>query len=125
MKVETVQKRILVAEDEKAMAHALEVKLTKAGFVVDLASDGKTALEKIQSGKYELILLDIMMPKLNGFEILESLEKTGNTVPVIVTSNLGQDEDAKRAKSLGAAEYFIKSNTPIGIIVDKVIAMLG
>lgn len=118
------KKLILIAEDEKAMAHALEVKLTKAGFEVELAVDGESALEQVKKKKYDLILLDIMMPRKNGFEVLEEFKKIGVKVPVIVTSNLGQSEDLTRAKSLGAKDYLIKSDTPIGKILEKITELL-
>lgn len=108
--------RILVAEDEKPMARALEIKLSKAGFKVEVAYDGEDALQRIQKngGKsFDLIILDLVMPKKDGFEVLTALKAAKIKTPVIVTSNLSQEEDAKRAKALGARDYFIKSNTPI------------
>lgn len=114
------QKTILVVDDEKPMAHALEMKLTKAGFSVDLAGDGDEALSKLEKENYDLTLMDIMMPKLNGFGVLEHMKEKGIKIPVFMMSNLSQSEDINKAKELGASEYFIKSDTPIGTIIDKV-----
>lgn len=114
----------MVAEDEKAMLHALEIKLTKAGFFVDTVNNGKEVLEKLKSEKYDLLLLDVMMPFVNGFEVLEELQKMKNSVPVIITSNLGQEEDEARARKLGAKDYLVKSNTPISKVLEKVQAIL-
>ena len=118
-------KRILIVEDEKPMAHALELKLTKAGFEVAVFNDGEAALKILETQKFNLILLDLMMPKVDGFGVLEELKKRAITTPVIVSSNLGQEEDAKRAKSLGAVDYIIKSDTPIAEIIAKVQKVIG
>lgn len=114
------QKVILVVDDEKPMAHALEIKLTKAGFLVELAEDGDEAVSKLEKQNYDLTIMDIMMPKLNGFGVLERMKEKGIKSPVFMMSNLGQNEDISKAKGLGASEYFVKSDTPIGTIVDRV-----
>jgi DNA-binding response OmpR family regulator len=114
------QKKILIVEDERPMARALDLKLTHAGFEVQSAFDGEEALKKIGEEKYDLVLLDLIMPKLDGFAVLEGIKNKGITVPVIVLSNLGQKEDEEKAKKLGAWDYLIKSNTPISEIVKEV-----
>lgn len=111
-------KKILVAEDERPMARALELKLTHAGFTVFLAGNGADALSLIDKEHPDLILLDLIMPKQDGFSVLEALKKKGDRTPVIVLSNLSQEEDENRAKELGARGFFIKSNTPIAEIVE-------
>ena len=118
-------KRILVAEDEKPMAKAMDLKLTKAGFEVDVAFNGEEALKLLEKGSYDLVITDLMMPRVDGFKILKEIKEKGITTPVIVTSNLSQEEDEKKAKELGARDYFIKSNTPIVQIVDNVKKILG
>ncbi len=120
-----LSKKILIAEDEKPMAHALELKLGHAGYATKVVHNGADAVEEIKTGQYALVLMDLIMPKMDGFAALEMLKEIGNKTPVFVTSNLGQDEDIARAKSLGAAEYLVKSNTPIAEIVEKVKAFLG
>ena len=114
------QKTILIAEDEKPMAHALELKLSKAGFTVVSINDGEAALQALKDSKFDIVLLDLMMPKLDGFEVMEQMKLLNNKTPVIIISNLGQAEDEKRAKALGAVDYIIKSDTPIGEIVERV-----
>jgi DNA-binding response OmpR family regulator len=113
-------KKILVAEDEKPMAKTMNIKLTRAGFEVTIASNGEEVLLLLDENTYDLIITDLMMPKVDGFKILTEIKKRGLTVPVIVTSNLSQEEDEKKAKDLGAINYFVKSNTPIIQIVDYV-----
>jgi DNA-binding response OmpR family regulator len=117
---------VLVAEDEKPMAHALELKLTKAGFKPTIAENGQVALDLLSSGHYDLLLLDIIMPVVNGFAVLEQIKKSGKyKMPIIMTTNLGQEEDRKRAMDLGAVDYIIKSDTPITKIVEKIQGILN
>lgn len=113
-------KKILIVEDEKPMARALELKLTHSGFEVKSAPNGEEALKILEQETFDLILLDLVMPKMDGFKVLEELSARGIKSKVIVTSNLSQQEDIKRAKALGAQDYFIKSNTPIANIVEYV-----
>lgn len=113
-------KRILVVEDEKPMAHALELKLIKSGFEAKAVFDGQEALDLLKKEKFDLILLDLMLPKVDGFSVLKSLKDSGTKVPVIVSSNLGQEEDVARAKSLGASGYFVKSNTAIADVISQI-----
>ncbi|MBL8030238.1 MAG: response regulator [Candidatus Doudnabacteria bacterium] len=114
------QKKILVAEDEKPLAKALSLKLTKMGFLVSSVFNGAEALKTLQKEKFDFILLDLIMPEKDGFKVLTELQAKKNTTPVAVLSNLGQEEDTKRAKSLGAVAYFVKSDTPIQDIVNFV-----
>lgn len=118
--MKTKQQKILIIEDEKPMARALELKLTHAGFSVVVANDGEAGLNLAKKNTFGLILLDLIMPKKDGFSLLESLKQEGIKTPVIILSNLSQAEDEKRAKELGAKDFFIKSNTPIADIVEKI-----
>jgi DNA-binding response OmpR family regulator len=110
-------KRILIIEDERPLSHALELKFTHEGFACTVANNGAEGLKEANTGKYAMILLDLIMPEMDGFTFLQNLKKK---TPVIVLSNLGQDEDRARAKELGAKEYMVKSNTPITEIVKMV-----
>ena len=118
------QKRILIVEDEKPMAKALALKLTHVGYDAVVTNNGQEGLAALEKEKFDLILLDIVMPKLDGFGVLEALKKNGNKTPVAMLSNLSQEEDEKKAKALGAREFFIKSNTPIADIVNRVQTIL-
>ncbi len=113
-------KKILIVEDERPVARALELKLHFCGFETKVASDGEEALKLATAEDFDLILLDLILPKMNGFEFLETLKKKGKHPPVIVTSNLGQEEDEKKARELGAKGYFVKSNTPLSELVQHV-----
>ncbi len=115
-----MSKKILIAEDEKPMARALELKLKNSGFEAKAVFNGDEAISELSKNKYDLILLDLMMPIKDGFSVLEDLKKNKNKTPVIISSNLGQNEDIKRAKELGAVDYFIKSDTPISLVVEHI-----
>lgn len=112
--------KILIAEDEKAMARALQLKLNNSGFEATVANNGEEAWEILQKEKFSIVLLDIMMPKKDGFSVLEELRAKKDKTPVIILSNLSQEEDAKKAKALGAVGFFIKSNTPLVDIVNNI-----
>ncbi|HLD71489.1 MAG TPA: response regulator [Candidatus Peribacteraceae bacterium] len=117
-------KRILIVEDERPLAHALELKLAHEGYVTETASSGAEGLKKALTGKFDMILLDLIMPEVDGFAVLTELKAKKIKTHVIVLSNLGQDEDKVRAKDLGAVDYFVKANTPIIDIVKRIRATL-
>lgn len=121
----STQKRILIIDDEKPMARALELKLSHLGFNAKSANNGAEALKLLKKEPFDLILLDLVMPVLDGFGVLQALQDRKNTTPTIVLSNLGQDEDEKRARDMGAKDFFIKSNTPIAEIVERVKTFLN
>lgn len=114
--------KILIVEDEVAMAKALEIKLKSDGFETDVAHNGEEALDKIlNTGGFDLVLLDLVMPKVDGFTVLEKLgEKESDVPPIIVSSNLSQNEEFQRAKDLGATDFYVKSNTPLARIVELI-----
>ena len=111
---------ILVAEDEKAYSRALILKLEKNGFSAQGAADGDEALSILLKEKFDLLILDLIMPKKNGFAVLEELKERKIIIPVIVLSNLNQEEDVKKVKALGAKLSIEKSNTPISEIIKIV-----
>jgi DNA-binding response OmpR family regulator len=119
-----ISKKILIIEDEKSLARALELKLTFAGFKTKVVFNGEDGIELLRKESFALILLDLIMPKMDGFMVLAILKAKKNKIPVLVLSNLSQDEDEKRAKEFGAKEFFIKSNTPIATIVLRVTELL-
>ena len=119
-------KNILVVEDDKFLRDILVQKLRREGFRVLEAPDGEEALKLAGSGHPDLILLDILLPRIDGFEVLKRLKADAATdsVPVIILSNLGQKEDITRALELGAEEFMVKAQfTPVQIIA-KIKAVL-
>lgn len=121
----TKKKKILIAEDEQPMAHALELKLQHSGYDAKAVYDGQQALDELKNSKYDLILSDLVMPNVDGFGVLAALQAKGDKTPVIVSSNLGQPEDMTRAKKLGAVDYFVKADTTINQVVEHVKKFLG
>lgn len=115
-------KYILVAEDEEFLVRALKDNLEAEECTVDTAIDGEEALERIKSRRPDLILLDLLMPKKDGFYVLEEVKKNPEwkLIPVIVLSNLGGDAEIKRALEMGADDYFVKSQHPIEEVIEKV-----
>ncbi len=120
----TVGRRILIVEDEKPLAHALELKMTHEGYETTVASTGEEGLKEATTGKYDLILLDLILPGMDGFSILEQMKAKKAKTVVIVLSNLGQDEDRKRAQDFGVKNYLVKSNVPLADIVKVVKAAI-
>lgn len=117
-------RRILVVEDERPLARALELKLSAAGYEVEVALDGETGLAKIRQGSYDLVLLDLILPKMDGFKVLEELKNERRDVKVVVLSNLGQEEDVEKAKRLGAIDFYVKADTPLATIVEHAAKLL-
>ena len=120
----STKKKILIMEDEKPMARALELKLVHAGFDAKAGFNGEDGVLLMRKEHYDLALLDLVMPKIDGFKVLEILKNENIGIPVIVLSNLSQEGDERRAKELGAKDFFIKSNTPITTIVEHVTQFL-
>jgi len=119
-------KKVLIVEDEKPVARAMQLKLQFSGFDVKNAFDGEEALDILKDESFDIILLDLILPKKDGFAVLAELKERNNKTPIIIISNLGQDEDIKKVKELcGECDYFIKSNTPISEIVEYVKKNLG
>jgi len=116
----TKVKKILIVEDEKPLAKALELKLKHEGFEAQSILNGGYVQESLEKESYDLIILDLVMPIVDGFEVLEKLKKDKNKIPIIVLSNLNQGEDERKVKELGAVEFFVKSNTPITEMVKNI-----
>lgn len=116
------KKRVIVVEDDEHIAKVYSIKLEKEGIVVSVAVDGAEAIEKITAEKPDLIILDLLLPKIDGFGVLEEIKKVPElaVIPVIVVSNLWKKDDQYRALALGANEYLVKVDYPIQEIVDKV-----
>lgn len=121
--VPTVNKKlILVAEDDVFYANIYQSKLTSVGFEVAIAQNGEEALEFIHRRIPDLLLLDLIMPIKDGFQVLEELRKDPKTrdLKVIVFSNLGQEEDVKRTKNFNVLNYFVKTDISIQDLVKVV-----
>jgi DNA-binding response OmpR family regulator len=113
------QYNVLLIEDEEMLANMYETKFKNEGYQIRKALDGEAGLKMAQEEKPDIILLDIIMPKLDGFSVLKKLKEDAKlkNVPVILLTNLGQDEDVKKGQALGVAGYLVKANlTPIEVV---------
>ena len=119
--------RILLIEDDKFLRRACEVGLKKRGFTVVTANDGEEGLQKAQTDSFDLILMDMLMPKISGLEALQALKTDEQTrdIPVVMLSNSSIDSDVQRAKELGAAGYLVKASLSLQELGDQVISFLG
>ena len=117
-----VIKKILLVEDDFFLLDILSQRFKKSGFDVSVARDGEECLKVLESEKPDIILLDILMPKLDGFEVLRRMQGSPalSLIPVIVLSNLGQKEDIEKAKNLGAKDFIIKANFTTKEIIEKI-----
>lgn len=115
-------RKILLAEDDRFLRKAAEATLRRHGFTVLAAADGEEALRLARDEPPDLILLDLIMPKLQGFEVLRVLKEDPATspIPVIVLSNLGQDSDIQQAIDTGAAAYLVKAHLSLEDLVKRV-----
>ena len=120
-------KKILIIEDEELIYELLQRKLTQEGYEISIAKDGVEGLEKMREVKPDLILLDIVMPKKGGFEVMEEIQKDENLkdIPVIVISNSGQPVELDKAKALGARDWLIKTEFDPQEVISKVIRQIG
>ena len=101
-------KRILIVEDESNMLKGLQDNLEFEGYEVEIAEDGKAGLEKIRTNGYDLILLDVMLPHISGFDICKTVRKEGNVTPIILLTARGEEMDKVRGLELGADDYITK-----------------
>jgi DNA-binding response OmpR family regulator len=117
-----LSKKILVVEDDPFLSNLLKIRLEKERLNVILVKDGDEALKKIQETDPDLILLDLILPKKSGFEVLQniSLDPNFKNKPVVIISNLGQTIDVQKAKELGAIEYFVKAKISIDDLILKI-----
>ncbi len=114
--------KVLVIEDERMLTEMYATKFLMEGFEVDKAFDGAEGLQKARTAKADIILLDIIMPKLDGFAVLKELRADADfkKTPIILLTNLGQEDDIEKGKKLGATDYFVKANHTPTDVVQKV-----
>ena len=120
-------RRVLLAEDDRFLRRAAEARLRRHGLEVLTAADGEEALRVARTEPLDLVLLDVVMPKLEGFEVLKALKQDDATarIPVIVLSNLGQERDVTQAMALGAIAFLVKAHLSLQDLVDRVDAVFA
>jgi len=118
---------ILIIEDDKFLRELISRKLINEGFKIDEAVDGEEGLKKLQETKPDLILLDLILPGFDGFEILERMKDNPSTssIPVLILSNLGQRDEIERGLKLGAVDFLVKAHFTPEEIVGKIKAVLS
>jgi DNA-binding response OmpR family regulator len=120
-------KRILFVEDDDALASVYLVRLEAEGFEVQRVANGEDALAAAINFKPDLVLLDVMMPKVSGFDVLDILRNTPETanLKIIMLTALSQESDKKRAQDLGVDDYLVKSQVVISDVIDRIKKHLG
>ncbi len=115
-------KKILIIEDDKFLRELIAQKLLKEGYDISEAIDGEEGIKKAKEGKPDLVLLDLILPGIDGFEVLSQMKSDSNaaSIPVIILSNLGQKEDVEKGLKLGAVDYLIKAHFTPSEIIDKI-----
>ena len=113
-------KKILIAEDDPFLIKIMSNRLREEGFEVETANDGDEAMQKIKGCPYILLMLDLIMPNKNGFEVLQQMREDHCDTPVLVFTNLSQEEDKEEVMNLGAKGYYLKSDIAIDELVDVI-----
>lgn len=119
-------KKILIIEDDKFLRELIVQKIIKEGYDIDEAIDGEDGIKKVKELKPDLVLLDLILPGIDGFEVLARMKEdvSVSQIPVIILSNLGQKDDVEKGLKLGAVDYLIKAHFTPGEIINKIKAVL-
>ncbi len=120
-------KKILIVEDDNLLSGMLARKFTEEKAFIERALDGENAISMISSNPYDLILFDLLLPKINGFEVLESVKSNERTknIPVIILSNIGQKADIEKGLRLGAKKFLVKALFSVEEIIDVSVEVLN
>lgn len=114
--------KILIVEDDKFLRELIVRKLEKEGFEIVEAVDGENGVQKIKQERPDLVLLDLILPGIDGFEVLKKIKEDPKTssIPIVILSNLGQREDVERGMKMGAVDYLVKAHFTPNEIIDIV-----
>lgn len=121
------KKKVLLIEDEEIITELLEKKLISEGYEVSTAKDGESGLKLMKTVKPDLVLLDVILPLMDGFEVMEKMQENPELkrIPVVIVSNSGQPVEIGRAKELGAKDWLIKTDFDPQELIEKVIRQIG
>lgn len=127
MEKDNGKKKILIVEDDEFLRSLTAKRLEKENYNIEIAVDGENAVSTVEGIKPDLILLDLLLPGKDGFEVLKKIRSTDSTkeIPVIIFSNLGQKEDIEKAKALGVEDFLIKANFTLDDVVGKIKKLIG
>jgi DNA-binding response OmpR family regulator len=120
-------KNILIVEDDDFFRELIAKRLSSEGYDISEAIDGEQGMEKIKEGNVDLVILDILLPGIDGFEVLSRVKEDSSvsSIPVVILSNLGQKEEVEKGMQLGATDYLIKAQVTSDEIVNKVKSVIG
>ena len=118
---------LLIVEDDLLLADAMQNKFKQVGFTVEITPDGESAMTYLKTATPQIVLLDILLPKKNGFDILWEMKahEDWKNIPVIIASNLDSERDLEKGYSLGAGDYIVKSNLSLNDLVHKVTYLMN
>lgn len=118
---------VLIVEDEEVISRALRDFLTHTDNVYEvvIVEDGKEALEKVTTDAFDLVLLDIVMPKMDGWQFLEEVKKRGIKSKIIILTNLDEDESKAHALEFGIVDYFVKNETTLAMLTERINSVLA
>lgn len=118
--------KILLVEDDELLVRLYSKKLIKEGFEVNVATDGSEGMVKAQNDQPDMILLDLMMPKSNGFEMLQALQGSPQLkhIVVVVLTNVSSEADEQRSRMLGATDYLVKADNPPDKVIERIRELL-
>ena len=119
-------RRVLLVEDDRFLRRACEISLRQRGFAFTTAADGEEALRNVRADPPDLILLDLLMPKMTGIEVLKTLraEEATREIRVLILSNSSREEDVEEIKTLGVSGYFVKADLSLQVLGDMVARLL-
>ena len=115
-----MNKKILIAEDDEFLTKMYRLQLEQDNWDVEICRDGQEAMDSMDSKQPDIILLDLLMPKVDGYAVLEHIKEKGYKFPVLILSNLSQSLDQEKCKKFGAQDYFIKSEIEIDDLTEKI-----
>jgi DNA-binding response OmpR family regulator len=115
-----MSKKLLIAEDDNFLVKMYKMNIEKDDLDVEIVNDGSSAIASIEKSKPDILLLDLLMPKVDGFAVLEHCKEKKYKFPIIVMSNLSQEVDMQKCKDLGATDYFVKSDMDLEELASKV-----
>jgi DNA-binding response OmpR family regulator len=114
------KKRILIAEDEEFIANLYKMNLEKRGVDIEIAGNGQQALAAIERQVPDLLILDLLMPDMDGFQVLQALKPKNLTLPIVILTNLSQDIDKQKCQEAGAKDFFVKSDLTVEDLWNKI-----
>lgn len=122
-----MMKKILIVEDDSFLSDIYKNQLQQEGFETEVVTDGRAALVCLERTAFDLILLDMIMPGMNGFDFLEVMRQDNrfNQTPIMILTNLGQEEDKRRCQEIKECSYFVKTEVTIDEMIKKIKEKLG